>query len=69
LIELVGGILLFSNKAVSFALVLLAPIVFNIFFFHLFLDPKGIGAGIMLSAILGWIAWNRKDSFASLFDL
>jgi putative oxidoreductase len=67
IIEVFGGILLISNKAVSFALVLLAPIIFNILFFHIFLEPEGVGAGIVFTIVLGWFAWNRKNDFISLF--
>ncbi|MBC8312115.1 MAG: DoxX family membrane protein [Candidatus Marinimicrobia bacterium] len=67
IVEIIGGALLIANMAVPFALVILAPIVFNIFAMHLFLDPAGIGAGVLLMASLGWFAWNRKDSFTILF--
>ena len=67
LVEIVGGILLAINKSVPFALILLAPIVFNIFCFHLILDPAGLGAGITFVVTLGWFAWNRKEEFSSLF--
>ena len=67
IVEIIGGALLIANIAVPFALVLLAPIVINIFAFHLLLDPAGVGVGVVLMASLGWFAWNRKDSFLILF--
>ena len=38
--EIVAGLLLLSNRFVPLALTLLAPIIINIFFFHLFLEPS-----------------------------
>jgi|TARA_B110000467_G_scaffold41400_1_gene38030 uncharacterized membrane protein YphA (DoxX/SURF4 family) len=67
IIEIIGGALLIANIAVPFALVILAPIVINIFAFHLLLDPAGVGVGVVLMASLGWFVWNRKDSFLILF--
>ena len=67
IVEIIGGALLITNIAVPFALVILAPIVINIFAFHLLLDPAGVGVGVVLMASLGWFAWNRKDRFLILF--
>ena len=52
---------------IPFALVILAPIVYNILMIHALLDPSGVMVGIILSVSLGWIAWNRKESFTGLF--
>lgn len=67
IVEIIGGILLVANRAVSFALIILAPIIFNIFFFHIFLEPEGVGAGIIFVIVFSWFAWNRKHDFTSLF--
>ncbi len=66
-IEIIGGGLLISGRMIPFALVILAPIVYNILMIHALLDPSGIMVGIILSVSLGWIAWNRKESFSGLF--
>lgn len=50
-LEVLIGLLLLANKAVPFALLLLAPISVNIILFHLFLDLPGI-AGALVIAIL-----------------
>jgi putative oxidoreductase len=49
--QLIGGVLLLTGIAVPFALVILAPIIVNILFFHLFLAP---GAWQSLSL---WSVW------------
>ena len=67
IVEIIGGALLIADKAIPFALIILAPIVYNIFFVHFVLDPAGLAIGVVLIASLGWVAWNRKDSFTPLF--
>ncbi len=65
--QVVGGAMLLVGLAVPFALVLLAPVIVNIFFFHLFLAPGGRVVAIVvctLELFLGWYHWN---AFAPLF--
>jgi len=40
--EMIAGALLVLNIFVPLALILLAPIIVNIFFFHLYLEPSGM---------------------------
>ena len=47
-IEMVCGLLLLSGYFVPLALVCLAPIIINIFFFHLFLDLTGLPLAIIM---------------------
>lgn len=66
-LEVVTGLLLLANLFVPLALILLAPIVFQIFFFHLFLN--GIAAtpmAIVMIALGVIVAYSRKESFASI---
>lgn len=42
-VQLVSGVLLLANRFVPLALALLAPVVVNIFAFHVFLAPDGPG--------------------------
>ena len=48
-LEIVIGLMLLINKAVPFALLLLAPISVNILLFHLFLDLPGIAGAIVIA--------------------
>ena len=70
--EIVGGFMLLTNFYVPLALVLLAPIVVNIFCFHLFMNPAGWAIGIypvgvtIVLAELG-LAWFYREYFQSLF--
>ncbi len=64
--ELVCGLLLLIGRFVPLALVILAPIIINIFLTHLFLAPEGIGPGAFL--VLGslFLAYYHWDAFKPL---
>ena len=64
--ELAAGVLLILGIATPFALILLAPIVVNIFAFHLFLAPAGLGIALVIGALEIALAWRYGPAFASL---
>ena len=53
ILELVCGLALISGFFVPLALLILAPIIVNIVFFHLALDPSGLVVGGVLTAL--WV--------------
>ncbi|MBY0472605.1 DoxX family membrane protein [bacterium] len=55
--EIICGILLLSGSFVPLALVVLAPIILQIFFFHLFLAPSGLAMAVILGAIEIYLAF------------
>jgi putative oxidoreductase len=65
--EVVSGALLVTNVMVPFALVLLAPVIVNIFMFHLFLAPGGLPIASIFAALeitlAGYIAMHTLPSF------
>ena len=66
--EVVGGALLLTGVAVPLALILLAPVLVNIFLFHLMLAPDGLGLAVVFGAcelVLARAYWSR---FRSLFS-
>lgn len=64
--EIIGGALLLSGKAVPFALVWLAPIVLNIFLFHL-LVAGGPAMAIVILALELFLAWSYRSAYKGLF--
>ena len=63
LVEAVGGILLLIRRWVPLALVLLAPVVVQIFLFHAFLAPAGLPmavALVVLEAYLGFVVYRQS---------
>jgi len=61
--QLVAGILLIIGRYVPLALALLAPVVVNIFLFHVFLEPSGTVTAIIVVAAEIGLAWAYRDKF------
>jgi uncharacterized membrane protein YphA (DoxX/SURF4 family) len=61
--QVVVGALLLINRFVPLALALIAPVVVNIFAFHLFLVPQGIVVAIVVSLLEIYLAWSYRNSF------
>ena len=66
-VELVGGALLLANLYVPLALVLLGPVIVNIFFYHLLMDRSGLIIAIVVIILWGLIALRHRQSFSGLF--
>ncbi len=67
LTELVAGLLLLSNRLVAFAALLLAPVLVNIFAFHALVVGDGVALPVVLIALLGGLAWQRRSAYRPLF--
>jgi uncharacterized membrane protein YphA (DoxX/SURF4 family) len=68
LTEVVCGALLLSGQFVPLALVLLAPVVINIVFFHLYLTPPSDGApAYVFLALHLFLLWSYRSYYKPLF--
>jgi putative oxidoreductase len=65
--QMVSGVLLLTGMMVPFALVLIAPVIVNIFLFHAFLAPGGLPLGIVVVALEVILAWMHREAFVPLF--
>lgn len=63
--EVIAGLLLLGNRFVPLALTLLAPVVVNIFAFHLLLSP-GLGLPLVVLALQLYLAWSYRDAYRSV---
>lgn len=68
-VEIVCGVLLLSGLYVPLALTVLAPIVVNIFLFHLLLAPGGVAIAIAILAIELFLAWSYRSKFAGVLAM
>ena len=66
IVELVGGIMLLIGICIPFALVLLAPIVVNIFLFHIFLDPAGFMMGLFIFFLEFYLLYHYRSVFSNI---
>ena len=67
-IFIAAGAMLLIGRAVGLALVLIAPIVVNIFLYHLRFDPApgAFVPGLILAVLMVAVAWRHQDSFSGL---
>ena len=65
-LEVLCGGLLLLNRYVTFSLLLLVPITFNILGFHLALDQSGLIISSVLTLIHGYLIYDRRDKYKSL---
>ncbi len=65
--ELVCGIALVAGRFVPLALVVISPIIVNIFLFHVFVDTQGLPVAIFLVAANAFLGFAYREKFAPLF--
>jgi len=68
IIEILVGVLLILNKAVPFALVLLAPLVINMVLFHAAMAPAGIAPAALVFILNAYLMYTNWDKFKGLFS-
>jgi len=64
--EVTVGALLLANRFVPLALVLIAPVVVNIFAFYAFLEPSGIVIASAIVALELYLAWVYRKAYRSM---
>ena len=64
--ELVCAILLLTGQFVPLALVILSPIIINVFMVHLFLDRSGLPVAIVIVLATIFLAYCYRDAFKPL---
>ena len=68
LIQVFGGILLIANRFVPLALTLLGPVIFNIFFYHAFMDPRGLPRAAIVIMLWLFVAYSVRSAFVGLLQ-
>ena len=66
-VQVIGGLLLLINRFVPLALVLLGPVIVNIFFFHTLMAPSGLPLAIVVVILWSILAVRNKQYLAGLF--
>jgi hypothetical protein len=65
--EVAAGALLLSNRLVPLALIVIAPVIVNIFAFHAFLAPDGVALAAVIVALELYLAWVHRAAYRPLF--
>ncbi len=66
-VQVIGGVLLLVNRYVPLALLLLGPVIVNIFSFHMFMAPAGLPLAIVVVVLWVLLAVRNKQYFSSIF--
>jgi hypothetical protein len=66
--EVLVGMLLLANRFVPLSLVLLAPVMVNIFLFTAFLSPSGLALPSVLVALHIALAWKHRSTYKPLLS-
>jgi uncharacterized membrane protein YphA (DoxX/SURF4 family) len=66
-IQVIGGVLLLVNRFVPLALVLLGPMIVNIFFFHALMAPEGLPLAIVVVVLWVILAVRYKQYLSGIF--
>ena len=67
LVQLLGGLLLLSGQFIPLALVLLAPVIFNILLFHATMQPAGIPPGLLATVLWFIVFFGVRPAFSGIF--
>jgi putative oxidoreductase len=66
-IQVIGGVMLLANRFVVLALVLLGPVIVNIFFFHALMAPEGLPMAIVVVLLWTILAVRYKQYLTPIF--
>jgi hypothetical protein len=68
LLQIIPGILLLINRYVPLALAILAPIIFNILFFHFLMAPSGVPLALVATILWILVFLSVRSAFAGLLQ-
>ena len=67
-IQLIGAVLLLINRYVPLALTLLAPVIVNILFFHILMEPGGLPLALIVTALWIIVFLSVRSAFSGLLQ-
>ena len=65
--QVAGGVLLLINRYVPLGLTLLAPVILNIFLFHLLMAPTGLPLAIIVVILWLIVFYRHRQYFSGVF--
>ena len=68
LLEIIPAVLLLANRYVPLALVLLGPVIINIFLFHTFMAPSGLPLALVVIVLWLLVAASVRPAFNGIFQ-
>ena len=68
-LEMLGGIMILSGRLAPLGLLIIGPILVNIFLYDALMDPKGLGLVLPLIALALFIGYRHKEYFTPFFQV
>jgi uncharacterized membrane protein YphA (DoxX/SURF4 family) len=68
LLELIPAIMLLAGRYVPLALLLLGPVIVNIFLFHAFMQSSGLPLALIVVVLWLFTAHNVRSAFDGIFQ-
>ena len=68
IVEIAAGVMLLTNRHVTLATLMLAPIVINVLAFHIFLDNSGMVMACAVSALEGYMLYENRGTLKQLLN-
>ena len=65
-LQFIGGLLVLIGRFVPLGLTILAPMIVNIWCFHILLEPSGLPMATVVSILLVFLIWRYRDAFAGI---
>ena len=66
IIEVLVGLSLLLNKYTKLFLLLMLPVTYNFFMYHLILDPTSIGGAALIAVLHSYLLYKNYDDYKSL---
>jgi putative oxidoreductase len=66
-LQVIGGALLLANHYVTLGLVILGPVIVNIFLFHALMEPKGLPLAIVVVILWLVLAYHARRNLSGIF--
>ena len=67
--EITCGALLLANLYVPLAMIILSPIIVNIFLFHAFMEHSGLPMAVIIALLHCTLAYMYRDSFKPILKV
>lgn len=66
IVEILGGLLMISNKFRALGAIVIFPIMIGILLTHITVAPSGLPLAIFLFAILLWVMYENREKYMAL---
>ncbi len=66
--QIVAGVMFLARRFVGLALLLLGPVILNILFYDLFLNPSGVITGVVITVLYGFLLFDQRQKLIPILQ-